>query len=158
MRVINPFFDYDRTPPDIPDDAEFDQVDQYGRRFRKVGNIVEYEPEINGVPRSVFFASQKAQKIADEERRKRENEAMRQAQTNRDCPFKVGRNQVKTSCEKDCPFYDGGCVLANAPTTPTTDTNGKYCPIAGRCHDRCALYDHGCKLIQIFKCMKHGKE
>ena len=156
MRMINPYFD--RQPPDVPDDAEFDQVDQFGRRFRKVGNCIEYEPEINGIPRSVFFASQKAQKIRDEENRKREREEQAARQTNRDCPFKEGRNQVKTSCEKDCPFYDGGCVLANAPTAPTDDTNGKYCPIAGRCHDRCALYDHGCKLIQIFKCMKHGKE
>lgn len=158
MRMINPFFDSNRTPPDIPDDAEFDQVDQWGKRFRKVGNCIEYEPEINGVPRSVFFASQKAQKIRDEENRKREAAEQAARQTNRDCPFKEGRNQVHVSCEKACPFYDDGCVIANAATTPTTDTNGKYCPIAGRCHDRCALYDHGCKLIQIFKCMKHGKE
>ena len=158
MRMINPFFDHERKPPDVPEDAEFDQVDQYGRRFRRIGNCIEYEPEINGLPRSVFFASQKAQKVADEERRKRENEEIAARQTNRDCPFKEGRNQVKTSCEKDCPFYDDGCVLANASTTPTTDTNGKYCPIAGRCNERCALYDHGCNLIQIFKCMKHGKE
>ena len=159
MAIINPYFDHDRrAPPDVPDDAEFDQVDQFGRRFRKTGNCVEYEPEINGVPRSVFFASQKAQKVADEERRKREQEEFAARQTNRDCPFKEGRNQVHVSCEKACPFYDDGCVIANAATTPTTDTNGKYCPIAGRCHDRCALYDHGCKLIQIFKCMTHGKE
>lgn len=156
MRTINPYFD--RQPPDVPDDAEFDQVDNFGRRFRKVGNCIEYEPEINGIPRSVFFASQKAQKIRDEENRKREREEQAARQTNRNCPFKEGRNQVKTSCEKDCPFYDGGCVLANAPTAPTDDTKGKYCPIAGRCKERCAMYAHGCKLIELVKCMKPGKE
>ena len=52
------------------------QTDQFGRRFRMVGNCKEYEPEINGLPRSVFFASQKAQKEQDAINRKRENEAM----------------------------------------------------------------------------------
>lgn len=159
MRIINPYFD--RRPPTPPDDeeAEYNEVDQYGRRFRKVGNCIEYEPEINGVPRSVFFRSQKAQKIAAEEQRKRENEALKAKQTNHNCPWKEGRNNVKTSCEKDCPFYhDDGCVFAIADTEPTTDTNGKYCPIAGRCNERCAMYAHGCKLIELVKCMKHGKE
>ena len=66
----NPFFDArPREAPENEDEIEYNEVDQYGRRFRKVGNCIEYEPEINGVPRSVFFRSQKAQKIADEERR-----------------------------------------------------------------------------------------
>lgn len=68
--IYNPYFDGRRKPPDIPDDAEYNEVDQYGRRFRKVGNCIEYEPEINGMPRSVFFASQKAQKQRDEENRR----------------------------------------------------------------------------------------
>ena len=114
--------------------------------------------EINGIPESVFHESVKRQKVLDEERRKCENEEIAARQTNRNCPFKEGRNQVKTSCEKDCPFYDNGCVFANAPTAPTTDTNGKYCPIAVRCTESCAMYNHGCNLIQIFKCIKHGKE
>lgn len=159
MRMINPYFDHDRRPPDVPDDVEYNEVDNMGRRYRKVGNCIEYEPEINGIPRSVFFASQKAQKIRDEENRKAEAKRMQEAQTNRDCPFKHGRNQVHTSCEKSCTFYDGnGCVLAGAPTNPTTDTNGKECPIAGRCNTRCAMYANGCKLFEMIKCMKHGKE
>ena len=70
--IYNPYFDRRPPAPTDDDEAEYNEVDQYGRRFRKVGNCIEYEPEINGVPRSVFFRSQKAQKIADEERRKRE--------------------------------------------------------------------------------------
>ena len=156
--IYNPYFDRRTPTPTDDEDAEYNEVDQYGKHFRKVGNCIEYEPEINGVPRSVFFASQKRQKVLDEERRKREAAEQAARQTNRNCPFKEGRNQVHTSCEKDCPFYDGGCVLANAPTAPTDDTKGKYCPIAGRCTERCAMYNHGCNLIQIFQCMKHGKE
>lgn len=157
--IYNPYFDRRPPAPTDDDEAEYNEVDQYGRRFRKVGNCIEYEPEINGVPRSVFFRSQKAQKVADEERRKREAEEQAARQTNRDCPWKEGRNQMQTSCEKDCPFYhDDGCVFAIVDTEPTTDTKDKYCPIAGRCKERCAMYAHGCKLIELVKCMKHGKE
>lgn len=157
--IYNPYFDRQTPTPTDVEDAEYNEVDQHGRHFRKVGNCIEYEPEINGIPRSVFFRSQKAQKIANEERWKRENEALQAKQTNRDCPWKEGRNQIKTSCEKDCPFYhDGGCVFAIVDTEPIADTKGKYCPIAGRCKERCAMYAHGCKLIELVKCMKHGKE
>ena len=70
----NPFFDARQKPEEPDEEIEYNEVDQYGKRFRKVGHCIEYEPEINGIPRSVFFRSQKAQKIADEERRKREAE------------------------------------------------------------------------------------
>lgn len=154
----NPFF-YTRPRQEEPDEEiEYNEVDQYGKRFRKVGHTIEYEPEINGVPQSVFLRSQKAQKVADGERWKREAEEHAARQTNRDCPWKEGRNQVKTSCEKDCPFYHDGCVFAAVLIEPTTDTKDKYCPIAGRCKERCAMYAHGCKLIELVKGMKPGKE
>lgn len=157
--IYNPYFDGRRKPPDIPDDAEYNEVDKYGRRFRKVGNCIEYEPEINGMPRSVFFASQKAQKQRDEENRKREAEAMKQAQTGRDCPFKVGRNNVQCSCEKSCAFYaDTACTFARMDTPATKDTKGMSCIIARTCNERCAMYNHGCTLIDIVKGMKPGKE
>lgn len=159
--MYNPYFDR-RPRQEEPDEPIVWETDANGRQFRKVGNCIEYRPTIE-TSGGVFYQDEvgdamKRMKMQAEEQRKRDAEAMRQAQTNRDCPFKHGRNQVKTSCEKDCNFYDGGCVLANATTTPTKDTNGKYCPIAGRCNDRCAMYNHGCKLVEIFKCMKHGKE
>ena len=71
--IYNPYFDGRRPQQrENPEDMEYPEVDQHGKRFRKIGNCIEYEPEINGLPRSTFFASQKAQKKADEERRKRE--------------------------------------------------------------------------------------
>ena len=157
--IYNPYFDGRRKPPDIPDDAEYNEVDQYGRRFRKVGNCIEYEPEINGMPRSVFFASQKAQKQRDEENRKREAEAMAAAQTGKECPFKIGRNNVKCSCEKSCAFYiDTACAFARMDRPATRDTKNMDCIIARKCNERCAMYNHGCTLIDIVKGMKPGKE
>lgn len=157
--MYNPYFDQRRKPPDIPDDAEYNEVDQYGKRFRKIGNCIEYEPEINGIPQSVFFASQKAQKKADEERRKREAEEQAAARTGRTCPFKVGQNSIKTSCEKSCAFYvDTACILARMDSPATRDTKNMDCIIARKCNETCAMYNHGCTLIETVKGMKPGKE
>jgi hypothetical protein len=157
--MYNPYFNGHRQPPDIPDDAEFNEVDQYGRRFRKVGNCIEYEPEINGMPRSVFFARQKAQKQRDEEKRKQEAAALAAAQTGRDCPFKISRNNVQCSCEKSCAFYqDTACVFARMDRPATKDTKDMDCIIARKCNERCAMYNHGCTLIDFVKGMKPGKE
>lgn len=155
--IYNPYFD--RRPPVEPDDAEYNEVDQYGKRFRRVGNCIEYEPEINGMPRSVFFASQKAQKKRDEENRKREAEERAAARTGKECPFKIGRNNVKCSCEKSCAFYlDTGCAFARMDTPATKDTKDMDCIIARKCNERCAMYNHGCTLIDLVKGMKPGKE
>lgn len=135
------------------------QTDQLGRRFRMVGNCKEYEPEINGIPRSVFLASQKAQKQRDKERRNREAAEQAAAQTGRDCPFKIGRNNVKCSCEKSCAFYlDTACAFARMDTPATKDTKDMDCIIARKCNGRCAMYNHGCTLIDFIKGMKPGKE
>ena len=115
--IYNPYFDGRRPQQrENPEDMEYPEVDQHGKRFRKIGNCIEYDPEINGLPRSTFFASQKAQKKADEERRKREVAEQAAAQTGRDCPFKIGRNNVKCSCEKSCAFYlDTACAFGFCP-------------------------------------------
>lgn len=158
--IYNPYFDGRRPQQrEDPEDMEYPEVDQHGKRFRKIGNCIEYEPEINGLPRSTFFASQKAQKKADEERRKREVAEQAAAQTGRDCPFKIGRNNVKCSCEKSCAFYlDTACAFARMDTPATKDTKDMDCIIARKCNERCAMYNHGCTLINIVKGMKPGKE
>lgn len=158
--IYNPYFDGRRPQQrEDPEDMEYPEVDQHGKRFRKIGNCIEYEPEINGLPRSTFFASQKAQKKADEERRKREVAEQAAAQTGRDCPFKIGRNNVKCSCEKSCAFYlDTACAFARMDTPATKDTKDMDCIIARKCNERCAMYNHGCTLIDIVKGMKPRKE
>lgn len=158
--IYNPYFDGRRPQQrEDPEDVEYPEVDQYGKRFRKIGNCIEYEPEINGLPRSTFFASQKAQKKADEERRKREAAEQAAAQTGRDCPFKIGRNDLKCSCEKSCAFYaDAACIFARMDTPATKNTKDMDCIIARKCNERCAMYNHGCTLIDLVKGMKPGKE
>ena len=157
--IYNPYFDGRRPQQrENPEDMEYPEVDQHGKRFRKIGNCIEYEPEINGLPRSTFFASQKAQKKADEERRKREVAEQAAAQTGRDCPFKIGRNNVKCSCEKSCAFYlDTACAFGFRPGKVGI-LQDMDCIIARKCNERCAMYNHGCTLIDIVKGMKPGKE
>lgn len=157
MRHIPIYINPERHPEPEPGEWETDEL---GRRFRRIGKgAIEYEPEINGVPQSVFFASQKAQKEADEERRKREAEEQAAARTGRTCPFKVGQNSIKTSCEKSCAFYvDTACIFARMDTPATRDTKNMDCIIARKCNETCAMYNHGCTLIETVKGMKPGKE
>lgn len=156
----NPFFDTRPRQEEPDDDAPIVwETDADGRQFRKVGNCIEYRPTIE-TSYGTLYQDEAAEQI---KRIKEHEEAMRKAaiqakKPTRYCPFKRGRNQLKLSCEKECTFYDDGCVLANAETAPTIDTDGRYCPIAGQCTDGCAMYNHGCNLVEIFKCMKHGKE
>lgn len=112
---------------------------------------IEYEPEINGVPQSVFFASQKAQKEADakryaEERRK----AAERAAQRRNCPFRDS-NSMNTDCEREkCALFVDGCTLARL--TPAKDTEGLQCPFDSyrrKCRKDCALYKNGCTLTGL---------
>lgn len=142
--------------------TDFDtwEIDETGRRFRRIGNIIEYEPEISGMPRSMFFASLEAQKEQEKQRRKKDAEEKAAAYTGRNCPFKIGRNGVHCECEKACAFYaDSSCVFADMDTQATKDTKGLACIFARKCINTCAMYNHGCTLFDIVKGMKKpGKE
>ena len=141
-----------RIPPTpAPEPGEW-QTDKYGKRYRKVGNCIEYEPEINGIPQSVFFRSQKAQKEADakryaEERRK----AAERAAQRRNCPFRDS-NSMNTDCEREkCALFVDGCTLARL--TAAKATEGLQCPFSKynyKCRTDCALYNvTGCTLTGI---------
>lgn len=127
------------------------QTDETGRRFRMIGNCKEYEPEINGIPQSVFFASQKRQaeqRAAELEREKKE--AAERAARRRNCPF-IDSNGRNTDCSLEaCALYMDGCTLARL--TPARDTEGLQCPFdryRHKCRTDCALYKGGCTLTGI---------
>lgn len=133
-----------------PEPGEW-QTDKYGKRYRMVGNCKEYEPEINGIPQSVFFASQKRQRELDAEAREREQkEAAERAAKRRNCPF-IDSNGRNTDCSLEaCALYMNGCTLARL--TPAKDTEGLQCPFdryKRKCRTDCALYKGGCTLTGI---------
>lgn len=133
-----------RIPPKPQAEPGKWMTDEHGRRFRMIGNCKEYEREINGIPQSVFFASQKQQKDLDA---KRYEEEKRQAAQRRNCPFKDG---MHTDCIREaCALFLDGCTLARL--TPAKDTEGLQCPISryNKCRKDCALYNSGCTLTGI---------
>ena len=142
-----------RVPPKpAPEPGEW-QTDKYGKRYRQVGSCIEYEPEINGIPQSVFFASQKAQKERDKARYEQERrEAAERAAKQRNCPLKDG---ISTACSLEkCALYMDGCTLARLTDRPPAKaTEGLQCPLSrykSACRKDCALFKAtGCTLTGI---------
>ena len=140
------------------------KIDECGNRYRMVGNIKEYAPTIHTANFGTVYVDDlpelnRRYQEQEEQRRKQENEVMAAADTGRVCPFKVGRNQMHVKCEKSCAFYaDAACAFASMDTQPTRDTKGMDCIIARKCNEICAMYNHGCTLIEFVKGMKPGKE
>lgn len=126
------------------------EVDKYGKRFRKVGNVIEYELEYihPRIPRNPE---------REAELRKQESEREAKRHTGHFCPFKDGLN---TGCLTDCALYGKtACALSMKEEPPTKDTKEKNCPIyKKKCNETCALYFNGCGLVSIVKGLKAGKE
>lgn len=118
-----------RIPREKPEPGEW-QTDEHGRRFRMIGNCKEYEPEINGIPQSVFIESnrrmreQREAELKEEHRRAAERAAQR-----RNCPFKDG---MQTDCSREaCALFLNGCILTRLTDRPPAKaTEGLQCPFS----------------------------
>ena len=134
-----------------PEPGEWqEEITPYGvRLFRMIGNCKEYEPDINGIPQSAYFASQKKQKEQtaaqheEEMRRRKEAAALR-----RNCPFSTG---MQSDCHREkCALFLNGCTLAG--TSAAKDTAGLICPFNNyKCRTDCALYKGGCTITGLTK-------
>lgn len=136
-----------------PEPGEWQQEPgAFGRRYRMVGGIKEYEMDINGVPESIFFASQRAQKERDAAQRDQEKrEAAKRAAQRRNCPFK---DSMQTDCTREaCALFLNGCTLTRlTDRLPAKATEGLQCPFSrysSKCRTDCALYNGGCTLTGI---------
>lgn len=139
-----------RIPPaPTPEPSEW-QTDKDGRRYRQTGNIIEYEMELNGIPRSQFVASQERQRAQREAALKAEQQkAAELAKLRRNCPFK---DSMQTDCKREqCALFDGnGCTFARLKATRATE--GLQCPFSKynfKCRTDCALYKGGCTFTGI---------
>lgn len=124
------------------------KVDEHGKRYRMVGNIKEYELEINGMPQSVYLAIQKDHR--EREKAERERQIANPPELPPRCPFSNGLNQ---NCAGEaCALHTvHGCSLAYlVDRAPAVDTAGKRCPFSAYpCTKRCSLYKNGCVLTAI---------
>ena len=136
------------------------QFDEMGRKYRKIGNCIEYAPTITTTCGNVLIDDlPKIQKKVNESAEKQRKETLSQLKQapNRSCPFKKGKNSIHTNCESSCAFYENNSCIFASSINPDHETKGNYCPISGTCYESCSMYNHGCTLTHIIKGMKPGK-
>lgn len=114
------------------------KTDEFGKRYRMIGNIKEYEMMIRvdggiEIPESQL-AAYNANKVKEERCHVVQESFGR-------CPFKNG---LATACRSDCALFDTkGCKFVIKLLK--TDTAGKSCPFSSyKCSKECRLYDGGC--------------
>lgn len=123
------------------------ETDQNGKRFRRMGGCIEYEPEIsiNGmmIPVSQAEEVRKRIKEADEIAKKERAEAEAKLDRLGSCPFSRG---MSSRCKTRCAFYsEEGCMKS-------TETRGRLCPISNySCSEDCMLYNNGCQIIKKWR-------
>lgn len=127
------------------------QKDKYGKRFRMVGNIKEYETMVRlsgkEVPESQVSEYNARNKAQTEAILKDEN--AKSAVPVKSCPFRTGLQQ---QCRDNCALHTiNGCSLALIISrTPSADTSGKICPFGPYgCNKNCSLYNNGCIFAAI---------
>ena len=119
------------------------QRDASGRRYRKIGDCIEYAMEITTTHGTMY-----ADDLAKYNKRVVEQPAPEKPKViGKSCPVKAFRNNMHGNCDTDCAFYNGsGCRFGVLDPEHTTDTKNKYCPFMNKCIDTCALYRNGCTL------------
>lgn len=131
------------------------QRDEWGKRFRRVGNCIEYATIIETTDGPFYedeLREYQKRKKQQEEQRLKELQSRSVQEQIRICPFKASRNEIDTKCKPDCAFYDdSACVFTRTDRKPSKDTKGRYCPIGRNCHTDCAMYNNGCVLTCIGK-------
>ena len=137
------------------------EVDENGKRFRRVGKAIEYEMMISvaggiEIPESELEEYNRRQKEAEEKRKAAAMEELKNRPEPKSCPFSNGN--YNTCKREGCTlFLKGECaiaILADAHGTEQTDqteqTQAAKCPfsIYGRCKG-CALFNNGCALVRL---------
>lgn len=137
------------------------EVDENGKRFRRVGKAIEYEMMISvaggiEIPESELEEYNRRQKEAEEKRKAAAMEELKNRPEPKSCPFSSGN--YNTCKREGCPlFLKGKCaiaILADAHGTEQTDqaeqTQATKCPfsIYGRCKG-CALFNNGCAVVRL---------
>ena len=148
---------YDRKT-ETPEPGEW-EVDEHGKRFRRVGNIIEYEMMISvaggiEIPESELGEYHRRQKEAEEKRKAAAMEELKNRPEPKSCPFSDGCNNT---CKREgCNiFLKGKCSIATIADASGVEieeapAQNSKCPfsIYGRCQG-CALFHNGCALVRL---------
>lgn len=120
------------------------QVDSTGRRYRKVGDCIEYAMEITTTHGTMY-----ADELNRFNKQLNEQQVPKQEPRTIDktCPIKTFKVTSYVNCDVKCAFFNGtGCRFGVADPEHITETKGKYCPFMFKCSERCALYQSGCTM------------
>jgi hypothetical protein len=117
------------------------------RWFRRVGDSIEYEPEITviggTIPISHLEEYNRKMKV-----NKNKGEVV-QSQKKYICPFKTSKFEYY--CSSECAYRMGDICVLTAPEGSRINFNclGGKCPLSNRkCDLQCALYNDGCAIIK----------
>ena len=131
------------------------QVDKNGKRFRKVGNIIEYEMEL--VTTCGKVREGKLKETLDgirEDQRKRYEVEKKQKEIENPiiCPYKSMRGHSIVNCDREkCAVYMGEICGLRGEEAPR-DTKGLKCPFSSlKCNEKCGLYNKGCTKLNRVK-------
>ena len=121
------------------------QVDETGRRYRKVGDCIEYAMQITTTHGTMY-----ADELQNLNKHLQEQPAPvpeKPKTIDKLCPLKAFKGGMNVKCDVNCTFYNGtGCRFGGADPERITDTKNKNCPFVGKCSDGCALYQSGCTI------------
>lgn len=141
-----------QKPPEEPAEAEEAapewQYDQWGKKYRKVGHMIEYAPTvtIDGVEiyQDELEDFHKRNKEVQQKWQEEEAKKEQQKRTDKICPLQDPLH-IQKKCSTDCAMYTAtGCAMKRRKAT--ADTEGKPCPYMRQCKADCALYDQGCTI------------
>ncbi len=115
-------------------------TDEFGRRYRMIGNTKEYEMMIR-VEGGLEIPESQLEAYNAVKRQQRETPKQELGR----CPFKNG---LSTSCSADCALFSGnGCKLVNGAAK--SETIGKHCPFSSyQCAKECMFYQNGCSIYE----------
>lgn len=148
MQIIPVYLPMPKQAEEPEEAASEWQYDKLGRKYRRVGNSIEYAPTVTVDGIEVYQDEleehhrrnkEAAQRFLEEEQRKAQK-----LDTGKICPLQDPLH-IATKCRTDCAFYtDTGCIMKRRPAQD--DTKGKRCPYMRTCQESCALYDQGCTI------------
>lgn len=113
------------------------EIDKSGRRYRRIGNCVEYEPTILTTAGTMTESQRK--KFAEGAKNKKGLVALPEQKKPKLCPFRGFKG-----CRSDCILFSGdGCSMGES-----VNPSGRYCPVVRKnCVHECVFYENGCKFF-----------
>lgn len=130
------------------------EIDAQGKRYRRVGHSIEYEPEITvagGITIPISQLDDYNQRMKEQEEMARKRAAEAPKPPRKECPFAISGGMTHECAREKCAVFNGdACGLSMLAETAPAETKGKRCPFSAYvCRQDCTLYKSGCILAAL---------